>query len=258
MLRLIDSHCHLDFNCFDADRSDILQSCSTACIEKIIVPAVTIENIQRLVNLKAASPLIEIAFGCHPMLMKVHPETTVAIAALTAAVEQHAPIAIGEIGLDFYLPASTTAKMAQRSLFEVQLDLAKQVDLPVILHVRKAHDDVLKILRQKQLKGGIVHAFSGSLQQAGQYAELGFLVGIGGALTYPRAQRLKKLFATLPLTQIVLETDAPDMPLCGQQGERNSPLNLLVVLETLAEIRHQTKEQIAEVTRDNCRQLFGF
>lgn len=258
MLRLIDSHCHLDFNCFDADRTDILQSCSTACIEKIIVPAVTIENIQRLVNLKAASPLIEIAFGCHPMLMKVHPETTVAIAALTAAVEQHTPIAIGEIGLDFYLPAATAEKKAQQNLFEAQLDLAKQFNLPVILHVRKAHDDVLKVLRQKQLKGGIVHAFSGSLQQAGQYADLGFLVGIGGALTYPRAQRLQKLFATLPLTQIVLETDAPDMPLCGHQGERNSPLNLLVVFETLAKIREESMETIAAVTFNNCRRLFGF
>jgi TatD DNase family protein len=113
-------------------------------------------------------------------------------------------------------------------------------------------------LRQKQLKGGIVHAFSGSLQQAEQYAELGFLVGIGGALTYPRAQRLQKLFKTLPLTQIVLETDAPDMPLCGQQGKRNTPENLFAILETLAELRDETIEHVAAVTTGNCRQLFAF
>lgn len=257
MLHLIDSHCHLDFNCFDADRTTILQSCAKAGIKTIVVPGVTTDNVQRLVDLKATSPLIEIAFGCHPMLMNVHAEASVAVAALSASVQQHQPIAIGEIGLDFYQPTSSAEKKAQLNLFEAQLDLAQQVGLPVILHVRKAHDEVLKLLRQKQLKGGIVHAFSGSLQQAEIYAGLGFLVGIGGALTYPRAQRLQKLFKTLPLTQIVLETDAPDMPLCGQQGQRNTPENLSLILDTLAELRQETKQQVAAVTTDNCRQLFA-
>lgn len=258
MLRLIDSHCHLDFACFAEDRSAILQHCSLLGIEKIIVPGVTTDNWQRLVQLKQESALIEMAFGCHPMLMNVHPDTDTVIADLSAAVKQHSPIAIGEIGLDYYLPASQDEKQAQLTLFEAQLNVAKAFDLPVILHVRKAHDEVLKLLRIKQLKGGIVHAFSGSLQQAKHYQSLGFLVGVGGALTYPRAQRLQKLFNDLPLTQIALETDAPDMPLCGHQGERNTPENLPVILETLAEVRGESKEQIAAVTGDNCRQLFGF
>ena len=253
MLHLIDSHCHLDFNDFDADRQVILTNCLQSGIEKIVIPGVTVNSWPKQIELCNSNPMLSLALGCHPMFMEEHPEDAAQL--LDQAVHQYRPIAIGEIGLDFYVADANIS--AQLSLFEAQLDVAVKYALPVILHVRKAHDDVLKILRQKKLSGGIVHAFSGSAQQAAQYRDLNFLLGIGGALTYPRAQRLQRLFTELPLSQIVLETDAPDMPLCGHQGQRNTPENIPVILEKLSQLRDETCEHIAEVTTSNCRQLFG-
>ncbi|MDO8828296.1 TatD family hydrolase [Methylophaga sp.] len=253
MLHLIDSHCHLDFNDFDADRQTILKNCLQSGIEKIVIPGVTVSSWPKQIELCNSTPMLSLALGCHPMFMEEHPEDAAQL--LEQAVQQYKPVAIGEIGLDFYVADADIA--AQLSLFEAQLDIAVKYALPVILHVRKAHDDVLKLLRQKQLPGGTVHAFSGSAQQAEQYRALNFLLGIGGALTYPRAQRLQRLFTDLPLSQIVLETDAPDMPLCGYQGQRNTPENIPVILEKLSQLRGESSEYIAEVTTSNCRRLFS-
>jgi TatD DNase family protein len=253
MLHLIDSHCHLDFNDFDADRQTILKNCLQSGIEKIVIPGVTVSSWPKQIELCNSTPMLSLALGCHPMFMEEHPEDAAQL--LEQAVQQYKPVAIGEIGLDFYVADADIA--AQLSLFEAQLDIAVKYALPVILHVRKAHDEVLKLLRQKQLPGGTVHAFSGSAQQAEQYRALNFLLGIGGALTYPRAQRLQRLFTDLPLSQIVLETDAPDMPLCGYQGQRNTPENIPVILEKLSQLRGESSEYIAEVTTSNCRRLFS-
>ena len=253
MLHLIDSHCHLDFADFDVDRDAILQHCLQLGIKKIVVPGTTVANWPRQIALCQHSPQLALALGCHPMFMSEHPAD--AIQQLDQAIQQYKPVALGEIGLDFYLPDFNSKQ--QLSLFEAQLDLAVKNALPVILHVRKAHDDVLKLLRKKALPGGIVHAFSGSAQQAEHYRHLNFLLGIGGALTYPRAQRLQRLFTELPLSQIVLETDAPDMPLYGYQGQRNSPENIPIILEKLSQLRGETVEHIAEVTTINCRQLLS-
>jgi len=253
MVHLIDSHCHLDFNDFDKDRTDILQNCARSGIEKIIIPGVTVNSWPKQIELCNSHPMLSLALGCHPMFMADHPDNAAQL--LEQAVKQYKPIAIGEIGLDFYVADADID--SQLILFEAQIDLAVQFALPVILHVRKAHDDVLKVLRQKKLSGGIVHAFSGSAQQAEQYRKLNFLLGVGGALTYPRAQRLQGLFTELPLSQIVLETDAPDMPLCGHQGERNTPENIPVIMEKLSQLRDESAEYIAEITTANCRQLFN-
>lgn len=251
MLPLIDSHCHLDFADFDADRDEIIGYCQQLGLTHIIVPAVTCAQWPQLVATCRQSPILHFALGCHPMFMEQHPED--ALQQLDKAITQFQPVAVGEIGLDFYLPGHH--KKNQLTLFEGQLAIAAQHQLPVILHVRKAHDEVLKLLRKYQLKGGITHAFSGSLQQANQYRDLGFLVGIGGGLTYPRAQRLQGLFSELPLEQIVLETDAPDMPFCGHQGERNSPEYIPLVAEKLAELRGVSIADIARQTSANVRAL---
>lgn len=253
MLPLIDSHCHLDFADFDADRDAIISNCLASGLTDIILPAVTSERWPQLIQICQQSPCLHYALGCHPMFMDQHPED--ALSQLDTAIQQFQPIAVGEIGLDFFL--SGHDKQAQLALFEGQLKLAAKHQLPVILHVRKAHDEVLKLLRQIPLKGGIVHAFSGSMQQAQQYRGLGFLVGIGGGLTYPRAQRLQSLFSELPLSQIALETDAPDMPFCGHQGERNSPEYIPLVAEKLAELRDESLAEIAAQTSANVRTLFA-
>lgn len=253
MLPLIDSHCHLDFADFDTDREQIIGHCQQLGISHIIVPAVTCERWPQLIKICQQSPVLYYALGCHPMFMDKHPDD--ALKQLDTAIQQFQPIAVGEIGLDFFLPGHP--KKTQLVLFEAQLKLAEKFQLPVILHVRKAHDEVLKLLRKIPLKGGIVHAFSGSMQQAQQYQALGFLLGTGGALTYPRAQRLQGLFSELPLSQIVLETDAPDMPFCGHQGERNSPEYIPLVAEKLAELRGDTMANIAARTSANVRRLFA-
>jgi TatD DNase family protein len=254
MLHLIDSHCHLDFADFDIDRNTVLQHCEQLGLRHIIVPGVSRQSWPKLIQVSQTHPLLKLALGLHPMFMHRHqPED---IQALEQALTEHKPIAVGEIGLDFYLP--NHHKEQQQTLFIQQIKLAEQFGLPLILHVRKAHDEVLKILRNTDIKGGIVHAFNGSMQQAEHYQKLGFLFGVGGALTYPRAQKLQRLFAELPLDSIVLETDSPDMPLAGHQGQRNSPENIPLILEKLAEIRHQPESELAAATSDNCKRLFGF
>ncbi len=253
MLPLIDSHCHLDFAEFDIDRDAIISKCQALGLTDIILPAVTCERWPQLIKICQLSSCLHYALGCHPMFMDEHPVDV--INQLDNAIQQFQPVAVGEIGLDFYLPGHR--KKNQIILFEGQLKLAEKHQLPVILHVRKAHDEVLKLLRKIPLNGGIVHAFSGSMQQAQQYQALGFLLGIGGALTYPRAQRLQGLFSQLPLSQIALETDAPDMPFCGHQGERNSPEYIPLVAEKLAELRHEPMAEIASQTSANVRRLFA-
>lgn len=250
---LIDSHCHLDFEDFDHDRQQVIQHCMAQGITHIIVPGVTRDSWPRLLDVCEQHQILKPTLGLHPMFMLQHQDSD--LEALQQVIEQTHPLAIGEIGLDFFLPGQD--KQAQIRLFEAQIRLAEQFDLPVILHVRKAHDEVLKVLRQSHVKGGIVHAFNGSLQQAEHYMKQGFLFGVGGALTYPRAQKLRALFTTLPLDHIVLETDAPDMPLAGHQGQRNSPEKIPDIRDTLAELREQTSAEIAATTTANCQRLFN-
>jgi TatD DNase family protein len=252
-MSIIDSHCHIDFPDFDRDRADVLANANALGVQHIIVPAITQSTWTRTQQICAHHKGLSFSLGLHPMFMRAH--SPFAVTALAAEIEKNRPIAIGEIGLDFYL--ADHDKPSQTRLFEQQIELAKQYELPVILHVRKAHDQILKVLRQAQLKGGTVHAFSGSQQQADQYIELGFVLGIGGALTYERAHKLQRLFATLPDSAIVLETDAPDMPLSGKQGQRNSPEYLPIVLDHLARLRHQPPHHIAEMTTHNCQRVFN-
>lgn len=156
-------------------------------------------------------------------------------------------MAVGEIGLDFRPGQAEAAQ--QEQLLEAQLKLAKAHDLPVLLHAVKAHDQVLKLLRRQNLpRAGIVHAFSGSEQQAREYAKLGFKLGFGGAMTHERAHKLHRLVAELPLEWLVLETDAPDMPLSGHQGERNEPSRVAEVARLIAELRGISVEEVKAVT----------
>lgn len=252
-MALIDTQTHLDFPEFDADRGVVLEDARRAGVGAIIVSGVSAATWPRLLAVTGAAPLLFPALGLHPMFVAEHTESD--LADLIEAIARHRPVALGEVGLDFHMP--DLDRRAQIRLFEAQLGIAREADLPVILHVRKAHDEVLARLRRAGLRGGTVHAFGGSRQQADQYLALGFKLGFGGAMTYPRATKLRALAAALPAEALVLETDAPDLPPVAHRGERNSPAYLPEVLQAMAMLRDEDPLILARQTTDNARSVFG-
>ena len=252
-MELFDTHCHLDVADFNGDRQALLQRCRAAGVTRQIIPGIDRPGWQNVVELCKGEEGLYPALGLHPLYLEQHKSEDVE--ALAEWVEQYHPLAIGEIGLDFYIKEAD--REGQQQLFEAQLAIAQQANLPVLLHVRKAHDQVLAMLRRYNLRGGTAHAFSGSLQQAEQYIELGFKLGFGGMLTYERSSKLRRLASTLPLSAIVLETDAPDMTPAAHHGERNSPEYLPEVLASLAELRDEPIEELAARTTLNACELFG-
>ncbi len=252
-MKLIDSHCHLDLSIFDQDREQVLNRCADLGIDKIIVPGIQAEGWQALLTLCEQQPMLMPAIGLHPLFIARHTDND--LQQLQQNIEQNKPVAVGEIGLDFY--DKTKDRKRQQYFFEQQLQIAQTTALPVILHVRKAHDQTLLALKNTPQLGGIVHAFNGSVQQAHKYIDLNFKLGFGGMLTYPRSTKLRTLASTLPLSSLVLETDAPDMTVAAHRGERNSPEYLLDCLQTLAEIREEDIDTIAEQTCRNVEQVLG-
>ncbi|HSI38243.1 MAG TPA: TatD family hydrolase [Methylotenera sp.] len=245
---LIDTHCHLDAAEFDADRDNVALQAIQKGVSRIVIPAVARDNFDTVIALCDQHKNCSYALGVHPMY--VDNATMDDIEVLKTYVAENNPVAIGEIGLDYFVTKSNIAH--QTLFFTEQLKIAKQHDLPVILHVRHAVDDVLKQLRHYQLVGGIAHAFNGSFQQAEQFIALGFKLGFGGAMTYSRALRIRELATKLPLESIVLETDSPDIPpeWVGAKG-RNTPLELPKIAQVLADLRGVNVAQVVEITGSN-------
>ena len=254
MMHLIDSHCHLDFEQFENDREIILTQCQQLGVKDIIVPAVIARDWGKLLSLCAQSKMLHPALGLHPLFMSEHKAQH--LEQLRKQIAMCQVLAIGEIGLDFYLPDHD--KEAQISLLLQQLEIAQHFELPILLHVRKAHDQTIHLLKDVPVIGGIVHAFNGSLQQAGQYQDLGFVFGVGGTVTHPRATRLRHLISKLPQSSLVLETDAPDMPLANRQGQRNTPENIPLIMAALAELRNESCDEVAAFTTENCKRVLNF
>ena len=252
-MNIIDTHCHLDVADFEPDRHDVLERCRALGVTQIIVPAIESATWPGLLKLCSEKGLYP-ALGLHPVFINQHHADD--IQKLEQLLETVAPIAIGEIGLDFYL--KELDQKQQLTLFEAQLTIAKVHNLPVILHVRKAHDQVLQLLKKVKVKGGFCHAFNGSLQQAEHYIELGFKLGFGGTLTYENSTKIHKLAKELPLDSIVLETDAPDMVVESHRGERNSPEYIIESLNALARIRNETVDVIAMQTTKNAGDVMNF
>ena len=251
---LIDTHCHLDVADFDLDRDQVLAQARAAGVSRILVPAIQAAGWPGLISLCQREVGLFPALGLHPVFLEKHQtKDLIELERLIATVQ---PVAIGEIGLDYFLPDLDRAR--QQYLFEEQLKLAAHADLPVVLHVRKAHDQVIGCLRRIRIRGGIAHAFSGSIQQAHQYLDLGFKLGFGGMLTFARSSRLRALAQALPLDALVLETDAPDLTVAAHQGERNSPAYLPDVLFALAQVRGQDPEFLAAQTSNNALGVFDF
>lgn len=255
---LIDTHCHLDAAEFNADRNAVALDAQRAGVGKIVMPAVARENFQTVIDLAHQYSHCFMALGIHPMYVdKAHPSDLTLLKQLVAEQLAHKNpkiVAIGEIGLDFFVTQQN--RETQEYFFIEQLKIAQTFELPVVLHVRRAIDDVLKQLRKHKVVGGIAHAFNGSAQQAEKLIELGFKLGFGGTLTYTRALKIRELAKNLPLEAIVLETDAPDIApeWIGTKG-RNSPTELVKIAQVFADLRGIDVSQIIEITGKNSEEI---
>lgn len=244
---LIDTHCHLDATEFDADRAAVLARAHAAGVTRIVVPAVERANFDRVAALCRQYSGCSPAYGIHPMY--VDQAETEDLEALRETLRREQPIAVGEIGLDRFVADHDDAR--QEFYFVEQLKIAREFDLPVLLHVRRAIDPILKHLRRIHVPGGIAHAFNGSRQQADEFIKLGFKLGFGGAMTWPRANRLRELAATLPLESIVLETDAPDIPPLWLGRGRNEPVEIAAIAREIAALRNMEIPALVAATMAN-------
>ncbi len=248
---IIDTHCHLDVAEFAADRQQVLAAARAAGVDTLVIPAIDAAGWPGLLQLCAGDDQLFPALGLHPVYSNRHRDEHLRQLHRLAASESLC--AIGEIGLDFFIAEPDRPR--QLVLFEQQLHIAREYGLPVILHNRKAHNEMLALLRRIQPPGGIIHAFNGSMQLAEHYLELGFKLGFGGMLTFSRSSKLRQLAQALPLEAIVLETDAPDLTVAAHRGERNSPAYLPDCLQALAQVRAEPIERLAAQTSENARQV---
>ena len=259
---LIDSHCHLDFPVFDDDRSLILQTCREHNITAIVVPGVCRKDWQGILTLCHDQAMLFPALGLHPCFTDEHSDKDLDRLAQLCASESLT--AIGEIGLDFFENKKFRTKKFENKKFEnkkfennidrdsqchyfsEQLQIAGQYQLPVLIHARKSHDEVIKYLKQNPSLRGIIHAYSGSYEQAKEYLKLGFKLGFGGAFTYPKATRLRSLLLKLPIDAWVLETDAPDMSPLKHHGKKNSPQYLSEIAQEFIQL-YDTESESSQI-----------
>jgi len=252
-MQLIDAHCHFDDERLDRDRDQAYRRARDAGVGIQIIPGIKAAWWPRIKQTCETYAGLYANYGLHPMFVADHrPEH---LAELQTWTETEKPVAIGECGLDFFIedPQSDL----QRFYFESQLDLALKYDLPVVIHARRAVEEVINTIRRYRGVRGMLHSFSGSEQQARRLIDLGFFLSFGGAITYERAKRLRHLIQALPLDAILLETDAPDQPDSRHRGERNEPAYLSGVLETAAQLRTESSDRIAQQTANNTKTLFS-
>ncbi len=250
---LIDSHAHLDAAEFDADRDAVIARARAAGVAAQVIPAITLAGFAKLRDLCAAQTGLHPAYGLHPMYLAEHRPHH--LDDLRGWIERERPVAVGECGLDFFVEGLDAD--LQRDYFQRQLELARDFELPLILHARKAVDEIIATIRRMGPLRGVVHSFSGSVEQARQLWKLGFCIGIGGPLTYERARRLREIVASMPIEFLLLETDAPDQPLSGHRGERNEPARLREVAEVVAALRNESLDAVAAATSNNAARLVG-
>ncbi len=256
---LIDTHTHLDFPDFDADRAQVLDNCRALGVERMVVLGVYQRNWQRLWDLTLEHPSLHAAFGLHPIYIDEHrSEHLTELGDWLSRLKGHPQLcAVGEIGLDYYV--ENPDRQSQQQVFEAQLQLAADFDLPALLHVRRSHADVIATLKRHKLRrSGIIHAFAGSREEAREYMKLGFKLGLGGAATWPQALRMHRVIAELPLESIVLETDSPDMAPAMYPNQRNSPQHLPEIAKALAGLLKVSPERLAQTSSRNACELFGW
>ncbi|KDD68003.1 TatD family hydrolase [Pseudomonas mandelii PD30] len=258
-MELIDSHTHLDFPDFDEDRTALLAESRALGVRRMVVLGGYRGNWQRVWDLVQSDPDLHAAFGLHPVYLDDHrPEDLHELGDWLTRLAGHRQLcAVGEIGLDYFI--ETLDRERQQVLFDEQLQLAADFNLPALIHVRRSHAAVIATLKRFRLKrAGIIHAFAGSKEEAREYIKLGFKLGLGGAATWPQALRMHRVLAELPLESVVLETDSPDMAPAMFPGQRNSPAHLPAICSALAGIMAISPEQLAAASTANACELFNW
>jgi TatD DNase family protein len=251
----IDTHCHLDAGEFGEQGSATAARAAQAGVARIVVPSVEVRNFSVVAQLAKATPGCHYALGIHPMCVERAEACDLdrLRSVIESAIDDERFVAVGEIGLDFFVPQlrEGVLREKQEHFYSEQLKIARDFGLPVLLHVRRSQDIILKYLRRIAVRGGIAHAFNGSRQQAETFIGLGFKLGFGGEMTYTRSLQIRRLASELPLDAIVLETDAPDIPPAWEQPGHNTPEHLPRIGAVFAELRGLTPEQAADATTAN-------
>lgn len=259
-MQFIDTHNHLGCADFNSDRNQVIENCLKLGVTRQILVSAFSHEWLKDIQLANSQSCLYVACGIHPIYIPPNQSLKDTFSLLKKIFEQNSAsklCALGEIGLDYYIEHHD--KDLQQQVFKQQLELAAAHQRPVLLHVRRAHADTIKILKALQFKyGGIAHAFSGSYEEAKEYIRLGFKIGLGGAGTYPQAHRMHRVLQQLPLESIVLETDAPDLSPITQQGKRNSPELLPEICQLLADIKKVSVELLAQQTTKNACELFNW
>ena len=250
---LVDSHCHLDAPEFNRDRPEVIQRARRAGVQHQVVPAIHAASWPGLREVCNADAGLFPAYGLHPMFLAQHRPGH--LDELREWIDRERPVAIGECGLDYFVDGLDHA--GQQAYFDGQLRLAREFDLPLIVHARRAVDAVIASIRRIGGVRGVVHSWSGSEEQARQLWGLGFMLGLGGPVTHERAMRLRKLAAHMPIEHLLLETDAPDQPDAGIRGQRNEPARVAFVCDTIAGLRGISPGELAAATTANAERLFG-
>ncbi|WAT00231.1 TatD family hydrolase [Rouxiella chamberiensis] len=252
----IDTHCHFDFPPFSGHEAESLRLAAEAGVKQVIVPAVEAARFEKILRLAKEHGALFAALGLHPICISSHTDSCLEQLDEQLGGRHEKLVAIGETGLDLYMENPDFDK--QQRLLNAQFALAKKYHLPLILHSRRTHDKLAAMLRKVSLPAtGVVHGFAGSLSQAEAFVRLGFAIGVGGTITYERAQKTRQVMAKLPLTSLLLETDAPDMPLQGFQGQPNRPERAALVFASLCELREESPEHIADALQENARRVFN-
>ncbi len=250
---LADAHCHLDFDVFDVDRDELLVQCKNQDIGLLVVPSVDRENWEAVLRLAERYPLVSPCIGLHPYFIDRHKEKDL-LALEVLLRERNDVVAIGEIGLD-----ATVGDLNRQVYFlERQIELANELHLPVVMHSRQTHNLLLKTIKQQPpLFGGLLHGFSGSVEQAKAFWKEGIYLGVGGVISYERAKKTRRTFSEIPLDAVVLETDSPDMPLYGRQGQRNTPLSVIEIYKEFNALRDESEVVVYRQLWENTLKLFG-
>lgn len=251
---LFDTHSHLNDDRFSADLDDVVARAEEAGVRAVVVPGYDLPSSERALELAGRYTVCYAAVGIHPH--EASSATDAAMDRVRELAREDKVVAVGEIGLDYYYEHSS--RDLQKEVLERHIDLARELGLPVIVHDRDAHSDVVEVLRRSGARevGGVMHCFSGSWEVARECLNLGFYVSFGGPITFKNARRPREVAARVPLDRLLIETDAPYLTPEPHRGKRNEPAHVSLVAAEMARIRNMEPEDVARATWDNACRLF--